>query len=86
MIIFIKDIEGINYSIEVESNDTVKNTRYKIADKTDYMLNDFNIIYSGQWLENHKLLSDYNIQNGSNLHCSPLFNKKTVEKGYNISR
>lgn len=86
MIIFFKDIEGKNYSLEVELEDTAEEIKNKIAEKTDYMIDDFNVIYSGQWLEGKKPLSYYKIQNESNLYVSPLFNKQTVEKGYNISR
>ena len=86
MIIFFKDIEGKNYSLEVELEDTAEEIKNKIAEKTDYMIDDFNVIYSGQWLEGDNPLSYYKIQNESNLYVSPLFNKQTVEKGYNISR
>ena len=66
MQIFIKTLNGNSITINVNSTDTIISIKNKIREKEGVPIEIQRLTYNKN-LINEKTLSDYNIQNGSNI-------------------
>lgn len=66
--IFVKSINGKTRTVQVESTDTVKAVKQKIAEAEGIQVDEQRLIYAGKNLEDNKTMSDYNIGSETTLH------------------
>jgi hypothetical protein len=63
MQIFIDKTRERTFTLDVNSNDTINDVKLRIGGALDQQ----NLIYSGEELENGRTLFDYNIKNGNSI-------------------
>ena len=68
MLIFIRTLTGKIITLEVQTSDTIENTKIKIQDKIKIPLHKQRLTFASKQLENTLTLSECNIQNWCMLH------------------
>ena len=68
MIIFVETQILKKITLEVEPTDSIETIKYKIQDKEGTSPNAYNLIFKGKRLEDNRILSDYNIQEGNTIN------------------
>lgn len=71
--IFIKSLSGKTRVLDVEPFHTVDNLKYLIESEEAVPCKWMNLTYAGKYLEPHRTLSDYNIQNESTIYMNVRF-------------
>ncbi|KAM9977400.1 hypothetical protein ACTFIR_011266 [Dictyostelium discoideum] len=66
--IIIKPLNGQSFWLQVKESELVKNIKGKIRYKIDIPVRFQTLYYGGKKLEDHNLISDYNITLGSTIH------------------
>jgi len=68
--IFGRDFSGRTHSITINNNDFVRSLKEIFVGRGVCKdINILKIIYNGQYLQDHDILSDYGIISGSTVHC-----------------
>lgn len=68
MQIFIKTLTEKTITLDVEISDKIDNIKQKIYDKEGINADEQILVYASKLIEDHKTLSDYNIQKDSTLN------------------
>ena len=66
--IFVKTLPGKTITLEVESGNSIWIVKENIQDKEGVSPDQQHLIFKGQELQDDRTLSDYNVQEGCNLH------------------
>lgn len=66
--VFVKNLEDQKFGVTVDPYDTVDKFKVKIQQKTGLKPEEQKILFGGKWLVDGKVLTDYNIQDGSVFH------------------
>lgn len=67
MQIFVKTLSNDTVTVEVQLHDTILNVKAKVKDKNGMSIDEQNLLYNGDILQNHRLVSEYNIKKEATL-------------------
>ena len=70
MQIFVKTLTGQIITLDVEPSDTIENVKSMIESKYGMHRDEQNLIFGCKYLEDQKILADYNIQKASTLNLT----------------
>ena len=70
MQIFVKTLTGQIITLEVEPSDTIEKVKSMIESKYGMHPDEQNLIFGCKYLENQKILADYDIQKASTLNLT----------------
>lgn len=83
MQMFVKPLSGDTILLNVEPGDTIAEVKLNIQAKVGVPRNKQRLLFAGRLLEDHRTLSDYNIQNKSTvtlgIHLNPLLRDGTMQ-------
>ena len=68
MQIFVKDLDGRTFTLDVSPNDTVLDVKLMYEEMTGSEPEERRLIFAGKHLEYYRTLADYDIWEGSTLH------------------
>jgi hypothetical protein len=68
MRVFVKNLDDNICSIEIKQSESFETVRIKIEEKTGIDRDKQRLIHMGQYLDNWKKVSDYNIPEGSTIN------------------
>ena len=67
MQIFVKDLQGNNITIDVDTDDTIADVKTKIQKKNQIDPKDMRLVWAGKQLESLRTVGDYNIPKDSTI-------------------
>ncbi|KAJ5075346.1 hypothetical protein M0811_07316 [Anaeramoeba ignava] len=75
MLIYIRSLSGRTITLEVESNEMIKEIKEKVGEKQDWDSDCLLLVFAGKILENEKNLNDYGIQKESTFYFIQFIDK-----------
>lgn len=65
MLIFVADLKGTSYEVDINVTDTIEFLKEKLEEITGYSVCQQRLIFAGRQLEDHRTIQDYHIQKES---------------------
>jgi hypothetical protein len=78
--IIVLMITGKKITLDVKTNDTIESIKQKLQDIIIMPVNVQGLIFCAKMMKNNKLLSDYNVMDGSTLHLVWINNNRHNQK------
>ena len=68
MQIFVKNLVGRTFIVEVDESDDILTLKHNLSDVSEIPIDQMRMIFAGKELQDHRKINDYNIQKESQLH------------------